>query len=325
MAKTRNSSFDIVKGIGIILVVLAHSVSQAMGDSEVLNWVFLALYNLALLPMMFVSGYFSVKLITKPYPRTQLLKQRTVRLMTPYCVWAVIYLIMKAVMSEHVRFTDEYKWYTFFLGNNPDGQLWFLYVVFIASIILIFCSTEKNIALITAICMAVSFFALAIPNSIAFTSIALNRCLYEMGYFILGAYIAYKHDYKKIFINKISLIISLVVVAAYLVILYNSKRILWYTEMAGGLCYLCVMLNIAHLLSKTKLQNSLSFIGQKSMEIYLLHGPLLVVGRIILPKIVTTPYVYILVMVIYAVTVSLLLSFVINKIKIARLLLFGTK
>lgn len=324
MAKTRNYSFDIVKGIGIILVVVAHSVSRAVAGRYILKWIFMALYNLALIPLLFVSGYFAVKLITKPYSRTQLLKQRTIRLMTPYCVWAVIYLIMKVVMSEYVRYTEEYKWYTFFLGNNPDGQLWFLYVLYIASIILIFCTTQKNIAIVTAIAMTVSFFALLIPDSIAFTSIALNRSLYEMGYFILGAFIACKYDYKKIFINTISLIISLVIVVAYLALLYVTKKTLWYIEMVGGLSYLCVSLNLAHLLSKTKLANLLVYIGQKSMEIYLLHGPLLVVGRNVLKSLVPMPYLYVPIMVTYAVTVSLLLSFVINKIKIARFLLFGS-
>lgn len=324
MAKTRDYVFDIVKGLGMILIIAAHGISPVMGDNEILYWFYRIIYNVVLAPFVFISGYFSTKLITKPIPKFELFKQRALRLMIPYCVWAVIYLPMKAIMSDHVRYADEYKWYSFFLGNNPDGQLWFLYVLFIASIIMLFLSNTKNITALTIIFMLLSVFAPAIPFEIGFTSIALNRSLYQLGFYFLGAFVAIKCDYKKIFYNIPFTIISTIVVAIYCILKWTTKGALWYIEAIVSICCICVSFNIGALLNKTKLNKGLAYLGQKSMDIYILHGPLLVLGRVLLPKFISNTTVYLIAMVIYATVASLLLAYIINKIKIARFLLFGS-
>ncbi len=325
MAKTRNYVFDIVKGLGMILIITAHGTSPVMGDNELLRWFYLIIYNVVLAPFVFISGYFSTKLVTKPIPKLELFKQRASRLMIPYCVWAVIYLPMKFLMSDYVRYKTEYKWYSFFLGNNPDGQLWFLYVMFIAAIIMLFLSNTKNITTLTIVFMLLSVFAPAIPFEIGFTSIALNRSLYQLGFFFLGAFVALKCDYKKILYNIPFTIISTIVVAGYCILMWFHKETIWYIEAIVSICCICVSFNIGSLLSKTKLNKGLAYIGQKSMDIYILHGPLLVICRIVLTKLVSNTYVYLILTAAICTGVSLLLSFVINKIKIARFLLFGAK
>ncbi|MBE6825213.1 MAG: acyltransferase [Ruminococcaceae bacterium] len=325
MAKVRNDSLDIAKGIAIIPVVLAHTISPVMEGHRILHFLYIFIYGI-ILPIFFVtSGYLSTKLVTKPMSRLELTKQRAVRLLLPYFVWAVIYLPMKIVMSQHVRFSSEYKWYTILLGNNPDGQLWFLYVMFIVSLIMILFVTKKNLTVFTVVFMIASVFAPAIPYSIGFTSIALNFSLYQMGFFFLGTFFAMHFEYEKVTNNKLVFIISVAELIAYAVVLYIKDTKVWYLEAISATCLIYTILFVSNLLSKTKLNKALTYLGKKSMEIYILHAPLLVIGRIILPKVIANDYLYVLIMTVSVITLSILISIVINKIKIARLLLFGSK
>lgn len=325
MAKARNDSIDVAKGLGIILVVIGHVMSPVMSGNSILEWLYSVIYTFHMPLFFFVSGYVAKKLVTKPVAKTELLKQRLLRLMVPYCVWAVIYLPMKIIMAEHVRFSDEYKWYSFFLGNNPDGQLWFLYVLFVISIFMIFFVTSKNISALTILFMIGSILAPLIPFSIGFTSITLTFSLYQVGFFFLGTLTAVKFDYNKVTTNITAFIISAVVLVSYSVVLWIRKEEVWFLQAIVALCAIYVCLFVSALIAKTKVKAPFIYLGKKSMEIYLLHGPLLVIGRILLPVIIHNTYVYLLVLSLISIVISLAISFVINKIKIARLLLFGSK
>lgn len=323
MAKERNYTFDIAKGFGILFVVLAHSISPVMKGHHFLHFIYITIYSLVL-PLFFItSGYFSKKLVTKPCKKSELIKQRAIRLMVPYCTWAVIYLPMKIVMSEHVRFSSEYKWYTFFLGNNPDGQLWFLYVMFVASVIMILFTTKKNITVFAIVFMIISVFAPGIPSDIGFTSIALNFSLYQVGFFFLGAFLALKTNYDKISKNKIAFAVCSVALIAYCTVLWIVDKKVWYLEAVAATCGIYVCMYISYLISKTKIYKPLAYLGNKSMEIYILHAPILVVSRIVFTKFISNDYLYVVATLGFAIGASILISILINKIKIARQLIFG--
>ena len=325
MSKVRNNSIDVAKGLGIILVVIGHVMSPVMSGHSVIEWLYSVIYTFHMPLFFFVSGYVAKKLITKPIAKIELLKQRLIRLMVPYCVWAAIYLPMKIVMAEHVRFSDEYKWYSFFLGNNPDGQLWFLYVLFVISVFMILFVTKKNITAFTILFMIGSFLAPLIPYSIGFTSITLTFSLYQIGFFFLGTLTAVKLDYNKVTTNTTAFIVSTVVLIAYSAVLWIQKDDVWFLQATVAFCAVYICLYLSSLIAKTKAKAPFISLGKKSMEIYLLHGPLLVAGRIVLPKILHNTYVYILILSIVSIAISLIISLVINKVKIARLLLFGSK
>lgn len=325
MTKVRNNSLDVAKGIGIILVVIGHVMSPVMSGHSVIEWLYSVIYTFHMPLFFFISGYVAKKLVTKPVDKTELLKQRLFRLIIPYCVWAVIYLPMKIIMAEHVRFSSEYKWYSFFLGNNPDGQLWFLYVLFIISVFMILFVTSKNITAFTVLFIIGSIIAPLIPYSIGFTSITLTFSLYQIGFFFLGTLVAVKYDYNKITTNTTFFIISAIVLIAYSIVLWITKEEVWFLQAIVALCAIYVCLYLSSLIAKTKAKAPFIYLGKKSMEIYMLHGPLLVIGRIILPKIIHNTYVYLLILSAISIAVSLVMAFIINKIKIARLLLFGSK
>lgn len=91
--------------------------------------------------------------------RRQLLYRNAARLLTPYFAWALIYLLMKVILHEQVRFTQEAPLWTILIGNNPAGQLWFLYVIFLLRLLTIYAVTPRNLRYWCAAGLAVSFLA----------------------------------------------------------------------------------------------------------------------------------------------------------------------
>ena len=120
-------------------------------------------------------------------------------------------------------------------------------------------------------------------------------------------------------------IVSVIALVTYSVILYIKQDEVWYLQTVTATFAIYICLYLSNILSKFKIRKPISYLGRKSMEIYLIHGPLLVVGRIILPKFISNTYIYILALTIVSVLISVFVAMVINKIKLARLLLFGSK
>lgn len=325
MAKQRIDSLDIAKGIGILLIVLAHGASPVMQGHHTITWFYNIISSLILSVFSFTAGYVATKLVTKPSDKLTLIKQRATRLLIPYFIWAIIYAPMKIIMSDHVRNKYEYKWYTLFLGNSPNGQLWYLYLLFIASVFAILFVNKKNLPVFTIIFLIVSIAAPGIPDSLSFTSIALNFSLYQFGFFFSGIFVSLNKDFKKLFSNTYLFLISSAVFITYCVVLWIKGHRVWYLEGISGLAFLYISMYISILIEKSKLRKPLSYTGKISINIYILHGPLLVIGRIFLPKLISNTYLYILTLGVITILLSLLITAVINKIKPARFLLFGSK
>lgn len=97
---------------------------------------------------------------------------------------------MKWLMRDAVRFQYEYSPWTLLVGNNPDGQLWFLYVLFMLSVIAIWFINERNIRYWVVFGVVISFVAPIIPKTIAFPGISLSFSLYQVGFYMLGIWLA---------------------------------------------------------------------------------------------------------------------------------------
>lgn len=80
-------------------------------------------------------------------------------------------------------------------------------------------------------------------------------------------------------------------------------------------------------MSTTKVAKGLSYLGKNSMDIYIIHAPILVVGRTVLRRFgEAVPWAYVAVMSAAAVALSLVISrCIIQRVRLFRLLLLGTK
>lgn len=134
---TRLTTFDIAKGIGIVLVVLGHALRglENAGISvpyyESLDQVIYSFH----MPLFFViSGYFISKSVAKK-PASTLIKSKIHTLMYPYLVWMLIQGFIEFAMSSYTNGNVE-LWRVFVVWL-PRAHFWFLYILMFFSAVYI--------------------------------------------------------------------------------------------------------------------------------------------------------------------------------------------
>lgn len=324
--KNRNISLDIARGVGIILVVIGHVMSPVMAGNTVMETAYQILYVFHMPLFFLLAGLVAPKLIGGGYTssRSELIKHRATRLMIPYFTWAVIYEPMKMLMKEQVRFQYDYSLWTLLIGNNPDGQLWFLYVLFILSVVSILFVNEKNLKwwCIAAVCTSAA--APIIPSTIGLPGITLSFSMYQVGFFFLGMLLIPQRDcfFKN---GKIALLCAAIWIVLSVMHLCNIS--IWWLKALAASCACYCILYLSSAMSTTKVAKGLSYLGKNSMDIYIIHAPILVVGRTVLRRFgEAVPWAYVAVMSAAAVALSLVISrCIIQRVRLFRLLLLGTK
>lgn len=183
----RDSSFDIMKGIAILLVVLGHSVPDQASASGIASYPLYLMrtiiYSFHMPVFFFVAGYFMHIPLKEGFQK--FVKDKSIRLMVPYFTIGLLYFPFKLVLSkfasQQIYPQDIWK---IFIGINPDGELWFLYCLFFISIIIALLVKRVNLGLLIG-----SFLIGMLSDVFNIFSVAMvSEILYFQFFFILGLY-----------------------------------------------------------------------------------------------------------------------------------------
>lgn len=163
---------DNLKGFLIILVVLGHSV-QCLNPDFQKDILFRYIYSFHMPLFIFVSGYACYRETIK----FEMIKKRYLQLMIPYIVWSIIIFITQG----HLRLWEMFVY--------PERSLWFLYVLFIITLIHVACVKvskmvdfhEELFVSIIAIALFVSMF---IFRSFGYPIIAKFFLYYCLGFYL---------------------------------------------------------------------------------------------------------------------------------------------
>lgn len=233
---------------------------------------FLGFANAALhttrMPLFFFLAAF---LVTAPgVPILTFIKKRFNRLMIPYVFVGLAYLPFKLLLSSfanHPYSMD--KFWQILIGLNPDGELWFLYVLFIISIAFrIFGNRVNAFVLLASLMVLIAGVHIELPGE-------LGLVLRYQFYYALGLYVrAHQLDRFLFYLKKWKLAICSLVFFALgnALRLYGGTGISWAGTVISGLSGIAFLIYVSMRLADMdgSVRNFFEQIGFYCMDVYIL-------------------------------------------------------
>lgn len=270
---------DILKGIGILSVLLGHLLLPGC----ILKSIIYSFH----MPLFFIA----VGLVYKPQPVLKYTIKRIQSILIPYFIWALIFASFSFPTVALIVYGSNES--LIYAGSN--GMLWFLPCLFYSSIIAIFfinhCATYKKERLLLLL-LTLSLLITSIILNLYHDLFQFNRI--SLGYpfgldvvFLGAAFIMsgrlLKIIYKASLVLKVSM--CLFVLFSFLSIFIKTKS--GYQQMAtfdvgSGLEFFFVsilvvigLISISIMLEKTYLSKSLCWFGKNSLIIFIAHRMIL--------------------------------------------------
>lgn len=275
---------DILKGIGIILVVIGHANWQ-FGAATTDMFIQKYIYSFHMPLFFFLSGYLFIKEKYPDFKKFLLKKIKT--LLVPYLVFSILSVLVqificlkyniklnsfKEIVIQILYLRSKTVW------NEP---LWFLMCLFITEIIFYFiskCTNKAKIAISLLMCGIVGYglsfmqkyFVLPLSFSIALVAVTF----YGFGYLVKNSTIGRKVISKNIKISILSFSSNIVIggllnsIAIMYFMKYGNIFYFYLAAISGILAYIGISKYINNLKTLTKI---LSYFGINTMPILCTH------------------------------------------------------
>lgn len=287
---------DIAKGITIFLVVFGHAVQGIVASKGIdisgPNWtLFLGkqlIYGFHM-PTFFVMSGFFTGYIHREFIGT--LTEKVARLLKPYFVWSFITASVMQTFSSYTNFGLGIR--DFLMSPIiPFSEYWYLYVLFFISVFYLIIYRIFGYRTVWAGLFAGIILFLAepiLPNVWIFKT--FSRFLV---YYAIGALIFKRLDLvNKLFYKKESMILfasiiafSIVNIILYELLMYNSLIALYYysfvTSSFGAAFIFALSMKVGQL--NNPLTKFFQWLGNNSMQIYVMHLVPLAGARVVLMK-----------------------------------------
>lgn len=268
MNKFRDESFDFIKGILIILVVLGHAIQMCYGYNNPdvwYNWGFNIIYTFHMPLFIFVSGYFFPYSLKKNFK--DMIANKFKRLLLPAFFYSSIIFIITAFTAGNVDSLS--KVYTIY------RIYWYLICIFALSVLYyIFYKSNINIKLLMIIGYILSVLYY---NHLPYRLLVDCQIVRQTLIFGLGTYFSINKE-----ILKGNNVLFVIVTSIFIIILWRicyGVNILYYPPIArisdGIACSLLVFIILRYLYNeffyKYKYIAKIIWLGQNSLAIYLIH------------------------------------------------------
>ncbi|MBQ9374979.1 MAG: acyltransferase family protein [Ruminococcus sp.] len=342
---------DCAKGIGIILVVLGHTIVPSIYTSNVVaQFIREFIYNFHMQLFFFISGYLFEYGIDKYSDKKRFIISKARRLLLPYVFFSAFAYCLIAIILRFEKLAvilkdGGYYSRSFFKAvfetlthqGHIDKHLWFVYTLFFIFVINIFFvkALKHPVTLIILYLFCLSAYSF---NHYAI----LSSLLKYMFYFSLARFCVTSEKpqiYRKLSFTVLTVAFIIINVGAtswklYLksgdssmkivdfksFVILISLRILGTIIAVLGIAVVCRLALIIK--SKSKSSKVLSVLGDHSFDIYLMHVPFLVSGIVgVLLKYTSLPVVIICFI---ALVLGLLLPILITNLIIRRVPILNT-
>lgn len=204
LAGNRDDVLDALRGLAVALVVLGHSIYDvawvyvgAPGYVEIIpgSWVALSTalnpvltfaYSFHTPLLAFVSGFVLWRAV--PRPPLEQMRRRTLGLLVPYFSWALVYHVVD-VAREGRPLAPVSALYAAALGVATTGPLWYLYALFICSLLLVGIEQLPKARWLLGLSALLAIAASQIPLARTST-LAVNQVLWIYPFVVLGYLLA---------------------------------------------------------------------------------------------------------------------------------------
>lgn len=279
MTINRDFKMDNVKALLITLVVIGHMADFYVNTSENMKFIYFFIYLFHMPLFIFLSGYF----IKSTVNGSRFKVEKVIS-------YFILYLLFKLIMYALFKYgfsVEETNFNTFNEGNVP----WYLLAMSIWIILIYVLKQFKPVFLVL-----ISVLAGIVIGYDSFVGdyLTLSRVIVFFPFFLLGYYIdhnkfvTFLSSQKLRFFSLVVLIISILVVYFNIGNIYqfrgfltgrNSYEVLKQPIYGGFyrmLFYLlAVLLSTVCLLIVPKSKTIFTIIGQRTLQIYILHFPLI--------------------------------------------------
>ncbi|MGM9552426.1 MAG: acyltransferase family protein [Clostridia bacterium] len=312
------------RGIGIILVVMGHALTDTLGaaDGSISKLLFDLIYSFHMPLFFFLSGFVGAKAMDMYIlkDKANYIFSRFKRLMIPYFFVGALYIPLKLVLSSEVNTKIDFQTlpFDFLVGYNPNYQLWTLYALFIsAAIIAIFAFPKKEykwIILTVAVIMNVFWAVSYCPINV------LNEVTFQFLFYVLGVLYRKHGSFDKL--PTAMLIISTILFATANVLnqIYAIDFLKTITAVTGIIivCEMCKRFESM----ETPI---FDIVGKYGMDIYIMANLVQVLIRSVFLNRLHLPGIACFFMsVIFGVSIPILVSkYIVRKFRITRILVLG--
>lgn len=266
----RDAFFDNAKLLLIFLVVFGHMIQPFIEDSYMVKTLYMWIYTFSMPTFIFLAGFFAKGSGNKTY-----IINLAKKLLLPYFIFQLLY-------TGYYFFIGKTAWQTNIF--QPHWSLWFLFSLFSWHILLYwFKKMPPYISIMTAVLLGLMIgYIDDIGNAFS-----LSRTFAFFPFFLTGYWITKKQlkVIKTRQIKIVSIIIMGVVAGAiYIAPDFNSGWLLasksYYNlgePIYGGLSRLLVyatstLMGISSLVWISTKQNKITYLGTRTLYVYLLHG-----------------------------------------------------
>ena len=264
---------NVVRGLALILVVLGHSFPD--GDmGPVLfsaKWIRSYLYLFHMGVFFVLSGFvMSARLYQGTYSLKTQIWKKVSRLLFPYFFYSILTLLPKLILSRYANNpVDLNSLWMVLLGKSPNGGMWFLWHLFLISVVFL-CAmrilSNAGIGIKTAVLMAIGILGYCIYE-LDPAGILSNSCKYAL-FFSVGVVLGRYYDSAK---KCFRLIPALILLAVDWIIACPRLNISIAYGLTGIIGFYGIFAIGVHVNEKkTGIKRALDYLGKNSYGIYLL-------------------------------------------------------
>lgn len=293
MGNGRLERIDIAKGIGIILVVFAHTLVPQLRESNAgagFLWIFI--YNFHMPLFFFLSGRLFEKALPHYTNRAKFITRKLKLLMLPYLTFSVFaYAFINCTLKidklagvlkgggYSAAIIKDAVFQILTYSGHIDKHLWFvfsLFLVFIINILLPKIMKSKAILPI----LALLYLSKAYMRYFGI----LDYTADNLFFFSLARYL-YSEKQFKLKYNILTAVIFIITNCIYSIFYINGmpdngllKDVLYLVRLASAVSGIAVICRISEYLQDKKISRPFKELGLYSYDIYLIHAPFLVSG-----------------------------------------------